>query len=420
MSSKAKFAIFLTFVIVAGAILAGVGFWDIKSPHYWRAHAQTALLSLAESVPLRKETVKLVEALTKASLSIHLNGVSTDEMEKAATLLQRIGKPAEASTLLLGLTNYHASKLNTETAQAFAKRSLSAWPSLEALVSLVVLHLAQPAEQIAWVRKLQREYPYHEMSVAWACTEATYSLQYDPPASCNNIPWIRDRAWRARNEDFRLAAEIAALPEKAAQEIAKSQAAIQEHASALPAMSSQVQTLTRERDNLGWAAVGEVLIDRLPIPKPGDTTESYLTREAICAAKWINPICIAASIANATDRKSKNEARINGEIKNLTDWYNLKQSIIADHRRSIEDWQSNRPFERLAYQRSLLLGEFKRDVIGMTYSRHPTLGAPPDVAVASILAAPQDWVQTALAVWKPAIPGSAKPSVRSVRTSVLR
>lgn len=400
MSNRTRWLAFFVTLTVATCVAGAVGFWKPHSRHYWRSYAQTLMLSAAEAIPARAGTQKVTEALTRSALSIHLSGVSAAEIKTAAIVLERVKRPQDAAILWLALVSLYSSAGYPEDARAAAKQSVRLRGSAEALASLAVLYKDQPDEQAVWIRQLQSRFPQHELSIAWTCLDATSSLQTDPPAICSGAEWVRSRATYARNEDLRIATEIEDLPRKSVEEISKSNATIQGHLDSLPTMN-RMQELAREKGNLGWTAVWDVLVDRVPLPKPGDTTEQWVAREAVCAFKTINPICIAASIASAIDKATMNNARLAAEIKSLKERYDQALSIIDSERRSIEDWKSERPLQRLVDQRSHLLGDLQRSIKAEAYQRYREVGVQPPLAIRSVLAVPGDWVKTALAVWKP-------------------
>jgi hypothetical protein len=168
--------------------------WQPASSNYWRSYAQSSLLYTAEKLPPKLAMLRVTETLVKSSLSIHLEGVSTDEMARAAVILHRIGRSSEAAVVWLGLTNAHSIKGDNAAAQAFAKRSFQAAPNLDALVALIVFTRDDPTEQSRWVQQIQFDFPRHGLAVAWACLDSVRSFQVDPPANCDGADWVRSTA----------------------------------------------------------------------------------------------------------------------------------------------------------------------------------------------------------------------------------
>src|SRR3954468_23934095 len=92
---------------VGGALLAGglwlAGAWEESSPRYWRIYAQAGQFFLAAKLPDNARLREYRIHLTRSALRTHPNGVTNEELERAASLLERSSASTAAAKLLMAL-----------------------------------------------------------------------------------------------------------------------------------------------------------------------------------------------------------------------------------------------------------------------------------------------------------------------------
>ncbi|MBL8296181.1 MAG: hypothetical protein JNN08_30335 [Bryobacterales bacterium] len=369
-------------VILAVAVIpAKAGLWDPGSPHYWREIAQGALLNLADRAPN-----DYVVKVARLALQTHPQGVAYVEMEKAAHLFNRAGEKQVASALWLALARLESDSGSPERAEAHAVRARDASGSERAYLSGVLIHRDSPAKRTPWIEGLRVNYPNHEIARAFGCLAVLQSFEHGLPAACDSNDWIGQKSRTGIEEYVRISREIEHLPQQAAQQMAENQQALARLTAAQAPLASKYHSLGAQLAKLEkdghWEAAGTGLVRAfLPLPEPGDTFETWIAREGVCALPLIRWFCRAGALADAFAQLQKQRQNLIGQREAIAAEWRQNETAISSSRSTIAYWQSTEPLDKLIRARNGLLLEFRADVEKSAFSHYTEIGIKPSEAV---------------------------------------
>ncbi len=378
------------------ALLAFLGFWDRDSPRYWRGPAQATLLFAAHHMPSA-----WVARTARLALRVHTDGASYAELEQAALFFEKAGEAAAASTLHLALAGLDATSQNHRRAVFHAGRSDALAPSRDALLSLIVLERHSADAKASLVAKLQSRHPEHEFATTFKCLADVRSFNAELPDSC--IGWVRERATADRKRYVTLSRQIQNLPLETARQISSSHRAIAVLEKEQASLRSRQQSLNAQiawfEKNGNWRATGKAVREMLPLPRSGDTVETWLVREVSCLLPVVRWLCRAGDVAKGfadVDEEKRQLAQERGQIASLLSG---NESRLASHRETIRYWRGSAPMEKLTSARNALIHSFRRDVEETLFSRISQIGLRPTDAIADAIKPTRDETEVALLCW---------------------
>lgn len=387
----------------AAGVLALAGVWDARSPRYWRALGQEAGLWAAQ-VALRHERLRVhVPEMVRRSLGLHRDGITPAEAALAASLLEDAGDVGSAATLHLGLAHQRHREGRQDLALSHARRADRLQPGETALLAVLLLH-RQPAEgpgawitqssgalatsgmDAAWAQ-LRDRFPSHELVHARRCAAGVQDFAVPPPAACAAVGWLAEPAAHGRREHARLSADIESLPRRAAGFVAMAERQWVEWQQRREILRQQDLALAVERERLPARAIGQAVHGLLPLPKDGDTLESFVTREGLCSLPLLRVLCRGGELALAWDALRQGQQAIDTERARLAAQDGEAGRAMDDARSTIAYWQSSRPLDSLLAERARLLPAFRATAEQETGRRYDRVGLPLATALSQVLAA---------------------------------
>ena len=362
---------------VVSGLLAAAGFWSPDSPRYWRRPAQSVLFFTARHAPR-----SLTAPLMRRALRTHAAGTRYDEAEEAAALFEGVGENRAAAQLRLGLVRVDATSDRLEQAVRHATLSQQDAPSEEALAALVVLTIKDAERRGQWASELQMAYPEHEMSLATLCLAQLQSFGNAVPVVCQKVGWVSEKAASGKGEYEKLSAQIRNLPNEARANIRKHEQEIAEREAEQQGYRADLADIDRQKSEATADAVTGVIINLLPLPKSGDTLESFVAREGVCLLPYVRWFCAAGSLGPAFDAKKRHQ-QLDEHRKIILELISLSDELNGYDRRNIEYWRSGAPLEKLKKAQGAILPAFRADVEETVSARRSTAGLPLDEAVIS-------------------------------------
>lgn len=315
--------------------------------------------------------------MTRGALQTHITGTSYAEIEEAASLFKGVEDNRAASTLWLGLVRLDVSTQDWEKASWHAALSQNAFPNPEALAALVLLNLKSPEDKRHWVLELRSSYPDSEISQVYTYLEQLKSFSDPLPASDALIGWVRQRAVSGKEEDLSLSQQIKDLPQEAARHIQQDELSIAQimkeqevYRRRYAGISAEISRL--ENEGL-WDAIGQVIYKLLPLPEPGDTWETYLAREGLCALPIIKYFCALFNLKPLFELRQNQQEATDSRAR-VAEIISLNESVISNHRSDIRYWQSSEPLEKLVHARESLIPSFRGDVEQNLLARREQVG----------------------------------------------
>jgi hypothetical protein len=376
---------------IAGLILTGLaiglwwaGFWNASSPRHWRHYCQSAMFAVAKRLPERAETRKTKAYLVRAALRTHKVGITTEELELSSKILADSGFPQEAASLLLALVRRDMQTYDVDAARAHAARSAELDEKESTLLTLILLNRGDIEARSRWVVKLQNGFPANEVSSAYYCLGAYRSLANPVPYHCRQLNWLQRIATARHNEYRRLEDAVASYPELAGREVQKLEAAIEERVADQMRYSNDLRGLQSEAAGLGFVAFLEAGLEMLPLPKKGDTVESFLVREGACALPYVRWACRLGAVGQAVDRMNIRKAAIAERVSNLAELVRLNDSLMGYDRDCIEEWRSGRKLEGFKRDLASQHGWLWLEVEGEVYQKIPPAGVDLEEALTSL------------------------------------
>lgn len=366
-------------LIIVSGLLAAAGFWSPDSPWYWRRPTQSALFFDARHAPR-----SLTAPLTRWALRTHAAGTRYDEAEEAAALFESVGENQAAALLRLGLVRIDATSDRLEQAVRHATLSQHDAPSEEALTALVVLTIKDAERRGRWVSELQTAYPEHELSQTALCLAQLQSFGDVVPASCLKVSWVSEKAASGKGEYEKLSAQIRNLPNEAQANIRKHEREIAEREAEQQGYRAELADIERRKSEATANGIIGVIIDLLPLPKSGDTLESYVSREGVCLLPYVRWFCAAGSLGPAFEAKKQHQ-RLDEYRKSVLELIRLNDELNGYDRRKIEYWRSGEPLEKLKKAQGALLPAFRAGVEETVSARRSTAGIPLDEAIPRVV-----------------------------------
>jgi hypothetical protein len=373
----------LSIVLAIG--LWGVGFWNAKSGHYWRHHAQEGALWAAMKLPVYKETIDWKAKLARYALRIHPVGVSNAEIEVAARLLQETRYPKEAAELLKVLVRREVAAFDYDSARKHAVLSYDLWSQESTLQDLIWLHRGDTEARGRWVAKLQASFPKNEIGLAYRCLSAYRSLASPPPVPCQRLTWVHNVAQDHHAEYTRLQQEITNYPQTSALAIQRLESETANYVGEIAGYDQQLVAIGKRADELGFDALGEFILEILPIPKANDTFESYAVREGLCSLPYVRVVCGLGAVVEVTERMDQRKAALEKKAAETMKLRLLTYDVMGYKTKDIANWRSGAYLE--SFQRSLNEehGEFWLDLEGKVYAQIPEVGNDHHSVLAQLL-----------------------------------
>lgn len=358
-------------IILCTLIAVGLkvfGFWKPAASIYWRRPAQTTLLVTGRILPRF-----LSRRVTHLALRTHPEGSSAKEIEYAADTFSKIGDRERAALLQLALVRLTATNSEIEKAIVHAKRSHQLAADERAIIDLVTLTIKH-SESSEWISQLQKIDPDHELSQATLCRSQLESFEVEIPTSCRRVQWVSKTAESSRNEYHGLLKEIRDLPLERSRRIAKYEADIAIQEGERGRYLAEVDDIDRQKSEAVASAAAEIGIDILPLPKPGDTFETWAIREGFCALPIVRIFC---AVHSASGPLARLKERLNGlnEIRRLTTvLVGYKNESIKRNREMIGYWKSDQPLKELKRKKDNVLPKFANSITDTIWSRKETTG----------------------------------------------
>jgi len=385
-----KFRLQLTFrhyisgaiIVIAMIVLAAVGFWNPGSPRYWRRPTQGTLFFAAHYAPRF-----LAVHLTRWAILTHVSGMSYEEYEEAASLFKQAGENQRSSQLWMALANIDIDSGNYDKAKEHSNLAYEAHPCPDPLIALVILTKNSPDERSSRMDTLQTNYPQHEFSKAWDCYRKFESFGNDLPGSCGEVDWVSQMTRDNVHKYQQTSQRIIDLPREARRLVNQLKSESRElvekqriYARKIKGIDSKIAYLDRERKN---ALVQAGINMLLPLPQPGDTFESWVVREGICALPIVRWFCRAAELGpyfeleQQKQRLASHRAEIDGELLGIKA---RLESIKSD----VSYWQSMKPKEQLIAARDSLIPAFREEFENKALARWMQVSVPACEAIKNI------------------------------------
>ncbi|HYN23405.1 MAG TPA: hypothetical protein VE078_20790, partial [Thermoanaerobaculia bacterium] len=293
-SSGRKKPLFVAAAVAGTALILWLaGVWSADSPRYWRAISQHTMLALAERTGQR-----IAVPLVHWSIRVHRAGMTFEELRRAAEVLDRSDRKAQAAVLWLGLANGYAAAGDKKTALEVATRASRSSHSSGPVVALVMLHWDSEQRHTA-LADLVRNWPNHEIVRALLCLGDLRSFDDEVPESCGRLKWVEQRARQAWSEYARHVAELEVLPAAAAVKAVNAEYELAERERDLQSYAAKAAELMREHDSERldriFGGIGKGLLPELPADD--DTVGSYLARFLFCLTPIGRYICAAKDVS---------------------------------------------------------------------------------------------------------------------------
>ena len=367
---------------VAGTVLilwlAGV--WNADSPRYWRAIVQHTMLALAERTGQR-----VAVPLVHWSMQVHRAGITFEELSRAAEVLDRSDRKAQAAVLWLGLANGYAASGDKKAAIDVATRASRSSHSSGPVVALVMLHWDSEQRRTA-LADLVRNWPNHEIVRALLCLGDLRSFDDGVPESCGRLGWVEQRARQAWSEYARHVAELEALPAAAALKAVDAEYELAEQKRDLQSYAKKATELMREQESESFAriveGVGKVLLPELP--EADDTVGSYGARLLFCLTIG-RYLCAAKDVSEEIEEHSRYDAEWQQRANLLAERVKWANVLVELYQEEQNDWTSSGPFDRLVAARNAVLPDFRSEIESQLQQRFTPIGVKPSQAIASVL-----------------------------------
>ena len=352
-------------VSLSMGILALAGFWSIESPRHWRNATQSVFFFGARHAPKRFSA-----SITGWALKI--NGVRTsyDELEESASLFEGSGQSKSAAAIWLALSRIDGASNNPGQAYHHALLSHSSSPNEKALEALVA-YSKDVESRNKWSAELQINYPNNDLSGITLCLTQLQSLEDSVPSSCEQINWLLEKVTASKTEFEELKQQILDLPEVAQANVEKYENEVSERDANAGQYYLDVQAIEQKKSEVKAKAVLQAL---LPIPKDGDTPESYVVREGICLLPVIRWACIAISAGESAAEAQKELQQLDYQLQNVQELIRLNTELRRYAADQIEYWKSSQPFEELKEAKRNVLPKFQADVEKMIVEMRHSLG----------------------------------------------
>jgi PDZ domain-containing protein len=373
---------------VAGTalILWLAGVWSADSPRYWRTIIQHTMLALAE-----RTGQQVAVPLVHWSMRVHRAGMTFEELSRAAEVLDRSDRKAQAAVLWLGLANGYAAAGDKKAAIDVATRASRSSHSSGPIVALVMLHWDSEQRHIA-LADLVRNWPNHEIVRALLCLGDFRSFDDGVPESCGRLKWVEQRARQAWNEYARHVAELEVLPATAALKAVNAEYELAERERNLQSYAKETVELKREHDRERVKslvkAVGEAVLP--PLPADDDTVGSYLARLLFCRTPIGRYICAAKDVSEEIEAHSQYDAEWQKRANSLAELVKLTNVVVELYQKEQRDWTSSGPFDQLVAARNAILPDFRREIESQLQQRFTPIGVKPSQAIALVLDAGTD------------------------------
>lgn len=345
-----------------------IGFFTPESDYYFRRPVQSALFLVTRITPN-----SIVAPVARLALKSHPEGTTHDEAKEIAQLFGQIGENEDASQLWLALARLDAESDRNAEAIEHAISSQNSYPNENALMMLVALNIKDSEGRVQWIAELQKSYPENELSQAAFCLTQTKSFESAISPSCQKVGWIFEKTKASKSENDKLAKRIENLPNETALNIKKLEDSISNKEAKEEEYYSDLAEIDRQKSSAIADGIIGVIVDLLPIPKPGDDLETFVAREGICLLPYVRWVCRAASLGPAFDAKKKVE-ELNKSRENILELIGLNNGLINSDRQKINYWQSSKPLEELKKAKNEVLPKFQNDVMETVYAKKESIG----------------------------------------------
>jgi len=380
-SSGWKKSLFVAAAVAGTALILWLaGVWSADSPRYWRAIIQNTLLALAERTGQR-----VAVPLVHWSMRVHQEGITFEELSRAAEVLDRSDRKAQAAVLWLGLANGYAAADDKKAAIDVATRASRSSHSSGPAVALVMLHWNSEQRHSA-LADLVRSWPNHEVVRALLCLGDLRSFDNEVPESCGRLEWVEQRARQARSEYARHVAELEVLPAAAAVKAVNAEHELAELERDLQSYAAKAAELTGERDSERlksfFDAIGKGWLPEMP--EADDTAGSYLARFLFCLTIG-RYLCAAKDVSEEIEAYSQYDVEWQERAKLLADLINATNVLVEPSQKQQRDWTSSGPFDRLVAARNAILPDFRSEIETQLQQRFTPIGVKPSEAIALLL-----------------------------------
>lgn len=365
-------------MLIATLSLWGLGLWTPSSSIYWRRPAQTTLLVTGRILPSF-----LSKRVTRLALTTHVEGNSPHEIEFAAVTFEKIAEKEIAGSLHRALVRVYASNGEIARAVQHARTSQQLASGEAVLGDLLTLTIKESeAEQL--ISQIQQAYPDNELSQATLCRSQLESFENEIPESCQRIEWALEAANSGKSEYDDLSQQIEDLPQVAQTKIAEYEGKLMLEEAERSQHYAELEEIDQKKRQASIDAAIEIGVDMLPLPKPGDTAETFVVREGLCLFPIIRWICAALSAEGPITRMLERQKQLD-ELRELTaKVIGYNDDLIGRYRNMISYWQSDQPLQELNNQRDAIIPKFRDSITDTIWSRKETTGISVSDAISSI------------------------------------
>jgi hypothetical protein len=339
------------------------------------------MLALAERTDQR-----VAVPLVHWSMRVHRAGMTFEELSRAAEVLDRSDRKAQAAVLWLGLANGYAAADDKKAAIGMATRASRSSHSSGPVVALVMLHWDSEQRHTA-LADLVRNWPDHEIVRALLCLRDLRSFDDGVPESCGRLEWVEQRARQAWSEYARHVAEIEVLPAAAALKAVNAEYELAEQERDLQSYANKARELRRERDSERFEGIGRIIAGVvLPeLPAEDDTVGSYVPRLLFCLTPIGKYLCAAKDVSEELEAHSRYDAEWQERAGSLAELVKLTNVVVELYQKEQRDWTSSGPFDRLVAARNAILPDFRRELESQLQQRFTPIGVKPSQAIELVL-----------------------------------
>jgi len=312
--------------------------------------------------------------ITGWGLRTHIEGITYYELHEATLSYENADQKDVAAILRLGLVRLDAEQNKFNDASLHAARSQELVPSEDAILALALLNLHNGEIGKHWISELQAIYPENELSQMTLCVSQLQSFENAIPLSCQKVGWLSEKSSAGRQLFINLANEIRDLPAEAKKQIKKAEDEIAKENSELRSDRADLEEIDRDKRDVIADALGNAVINLLPLPLPGDDLEKFVAREGLClfpVIRWICALIATGGPAVEANARLKTLDEYRAVVSRLIE---LREKSIDDSNKNIRYWKSNGPLNKLLKAKAEVLPTFLNDVNKVSHAKREKAG----------------------------------------------
>jgi hypothetical protein len=316
---------------------------------------------------------------------MHATGVTSDEAGEAASLFESIGENQDAALIRLAAARLEIESGNLERATNAAISSYNTVPGEKAIETILILTAKTPeSERNKWVNELQSKFPDSELSRTYRCYNSIISFNERLDPSCTQVDWLHQKAASSKAEFEKISRQIVDLPVEKAKNINAYEKSVSHRNGLLNQYYTDLRNIDNKKEQAAVNGFGRFLWNLLPLPKPGDTWEIFLTREGLCALPIIRWFCALLSAGEASTEVKAEWDRLEGSRGRLNELVRLTGQLRDSDAEKLAYWQSSGPLNDLTKTKTSILPSFKADIDETVHSKRWQAGIPIEEAVSFV------------------------------------